>query len=121
MYAQALTSRVKRPLRQLCAFQRVHVPAGECCPVTLFVPQHALEFYDVTREKMVMEQGRYAFRVGASSADIRLELELTLDGETDSVTGSGRTGAVQELRHQVRHRYNAAILQGTERLVRLHQ
>lgn len=82
LYAQALTSRVKRPLRQLCAFQRVHVPAGECCPVTLFVPQHALEFYDVTREKMVMEQGRYAFRAGASSADIRLELELTLDGET---------------------------------------
>lgn len=81
LYFCPLKSRVKRPNRQLCGFQRVPVPAGTAVPVTIFVPWHALEFYDVTREKMVVEQGKYCFLAGASSADIRLKTELEIPGE----------------------------------------
>lgn len=81
LYFRALHPRVKRPNRQLCGFQRAPVPAGASVPVTIFVPWYALEYYDVTQEKMLVEQGDYRFSVGASSADIRLELECTVSGE----------------------------------------
>ncbi|WP_294580744.1 glycoside hydrolase family 3 C-terminal domain-containing protein [uncultured Ruminococcus sp.] len=81
LYTRALHSRMKRPRRQLCGFQRVPVPAGDSVPVTIFVPWYALECYDVTQEKMLVEQGDYWFGAGASSADIRLELEQMVPGE----------------------------------------
>lgn len=81
LYYRALHPRVKRPLRQLCGFQRVPVPANTAVPVTIFVPWYALEYYDVTQEKMLVEQGEYRFSAGASSADIRQELECTVSGE----------------------------------------
>lgn len=81
LYFRPLASRVKRPHRQLCGFQRIGVPAGETISFAIFVPWYALEFYDVTREKMVVEQGTYAFFAGASSADIRLKTEVALSGE----------------------------------------
>ncbi|MGN1403776.1 MAG: glycoside hydrolase family 3 C-terminal domain-containing protein [Ruminococcus sp.] len=82
LYFRALASRMKRPNRQLCGFQRVPVPAGTAVPVTIFVPWYALECYDVTREKMMVEQGKYRFFAGASSADIRLETEVDIPGES---------------------------------------
>lgn len=81
LYFRPLKSRVKRPRRQLCGFQRVPVPAGKTVPVTIFVPWYALEFYDVTREKMVTEQGCYEFMAGASSEDIRLAVQAEIPGE----------------------------------------
>lgn len=81
IYFRALHPRVKRPNKQLCGFQRVAVSAGACVPVTIFVPWYALEYYDVTQEKMLVEQGEYQFWVGASSADFRLETMLCLPGE----------------------------------------
>lgn len=81
IYVRLCQSRVKRPRHQLCGFQRVSIPAGETVSVTIFVPWYALEFYDVTREKMVVEQGTYQFFAGASSADIRLETDVQIPGE----------------------------------------
>lgn len=81
LYTKPLHSRMKRPLRQLCGFQRVPVPAGATVPISIFVPWYALECYDVTREKMIVEQGRYRFWAGASSQDIRLETEVDIPGE----------------------------------------
>ncbi len=81
LYFRHLHPRVKRPNRQLCGFQRVPVPAGKTVPVPIFVPWYALEFYDVTREKMMVEQGHYVIMAGASSSDIRLTIELEIPGE----------------------------------------
>ncbi len=81
IYFHPLCSRMKRPIQQLCGFQRVSIPAGETIPVSIFVPWYALECYDVTREKMLVEHGDYQFNIGASSSDIRQTVILTVPGE----------------------------------------
>ncbi len=72
---------VKRPLRQLCGFLRVHIPAHERVKAEIPIPYRALEFYDVSREKRCVEQGRYTFMAGASSEDIRLTQKTEICGE----------------------------------------
>ena len=72
---------VKRPLKQLCGFQRVHIPAHKTVRVEIKVPYRALEFYDVSREKRCVEQGSYTFMAGASSEDIRLTQQVAVSGD----------------------------------------
>jgi beta-glucosidase len=82
LYVKANNSRVKRPLRQLCGFQRIMLKSGEITEVTFTIKESELEFYDVTREKFCIETGDYSFMVGASSLDIRLEETIHIEGET---------------------------------------
>ncbi|MGN0675751.1 MAG: glycoside hydrolase family 3 C-terminal domain-containing protein [Oscillospiraceae bacterium] len=82
IYFKANKPRVKRPLRQLCGFKRVNIKAGEAVTVNIDVPLSALEFYDVTREKLCTESGMYTFSAGASSLDIRCICETEISGET---------------------------------------
>jgi beta-glucosidase len=81
IYYKANSPRVKRPLRQLCAFKRVHIKALEKIKVEFIVKENALEFYDVTREKFCVESGEYTFMAGASSKDTRLEKTIYIDSE----------------------------------------
>ncbi|MBD5146886.1 MAG: beta-glucosidase [Ruminococcus sp.] len=82
IYFKLSKPRVKRPRKQLCGFKRVHIKAGETLPVEIEVPFSALEFYDVTREKLCVESGLYTFSAGASSEDIRCSAELDVSAET---------------------------------------
>ncbi len=82
IYYRAENSSVKRPIKQLCGFKRVHIKAGESASVMIEVPGRALEFYDVSREKRCIETGEYTFMAGASSADIRERVTLHIEGET---------------------------------------
>ncbi|MEW4372042.1 glycoside hydrolase family 3 C-terminal domain-containing protein [Paenibacillus kandeliae] len=74
-------SRVKRPLRTLQAFRRIHLVAGAEKIVTFQIPVQQLAFWDVTRSRYVVEDGTYTFMAGRSSADIRMETEVILHGE----------------------------------------
>lgn len=82
LYGRALSSRVKRPLKQLLGFKRISLAAGESAEVRFEVPASDLAFWDVTRERMCLEAGDFAFLVGASSDDIRLERTIAVRGET---------------------------------------
>ncbi|MFC5531835.1 glycoside hydrolase family 3 protein [Cohnella yongneupensis] len=82
LYTRALASRVKRPLKQLQGFKRLALAAGESVDVRFELPASDLAFWDVTRDKMCLESGEYAFMVGSSSGDIRLERSLSVRGET---------------------------------------
>lgn len=81
IYFRMNKPRVKRPLRQLCGFRRVHIKAGETAEIKIDVPFSALEFYDVTREKLCVQSGRYTFGAGASCLDIRCRADLNIIAE----------------------------------------
>ena len=81
IYYKALSPRVKRPLKKLCGFERVHIKAHTTANVEIEVPEQELEFYDVTREKFCLESGAYEFMIGASSEDIRLRTTVAIKGE----------------------------------------
>lgn len=72
---------VKRPLKQLTAFKRVHIEGGQTLRVMFDISKSELRFYDVSRERFAIEQGRYTFMAGASSDDIRLTKTIDASGE----------------------------------------
>ena len=82
LYAHARSERIARPVKQLIAFERVRIKAGETVEAELFAPNRELLIWDVSRERFLLEAGDYDLMVGASSEDIRLTQTLSLDGET---------------------------------------
>ena len=73
LYARALNPAVAVPLRQLCAFERIWLKAGERRRVTLRVtPAQAVAYYDEASKRLVVSPGEYEIQAGASSKDIRL-------------------------------------------------
>lgn len=74
VYARYPDSKVSRPLKQLCGFQRVTVPAGETKHVTLQLPASRLSYWSPERHAWTVEPGRVELLVGNSSADSDLKL-----------------------------------------------
>jgi len=95
LYTHAQKSRVKQPIKQLKAFQRVELAAGQRKSVQLTVKAKDLAFWDVTREKFVVESGRYDLMVGASSGDIRATRTVQVRGEVIPARNLSRTTAAQ--------------------------
>jgi beta-glucosidase len=81
LYTHAKKSRVKQPIKQLKAFDRVELAAGQKKTVQLQVKAADLAFWDVTRSRFVVETGSYDVMVGASSSDIRATRTAQVKGE----------------------------------------
>jgi beta-glucosidase len=82
LYTHQKASRVKQPLKQLRAFQRVGLNPGQTKTVRLTVRAGDLAHWDVTRGTWAVESGDYDLMVGGSSADIRQRATLGVRGET---------------------------------------
>ncbi len=81
IYVTKKNSCVKRPLRQLKAFQRVHATTpGEIRHLEFVIPLEELRYFDVIEEQMLLELGEYEIQAGASSQDIRVRESIVLDG-----------------------------------------
>ena len=65
-----------RPRKQLRAFDRVFVKAGETVPVTLKLGSDAFSLVNAAGDT-VIERGNFILEVGASSRDIRLKETIT--------------------------------------------
>jgi len=65
-----------RPRKQLRAFDRVFIKAGETVPVTLKLGPEAFSLVDASGAT-VIERGDFILEVGASSEDIRLKETIT--------------------------------------------
>ncbi|MFF0154814.1 glycoside hydrolase family 3 C-terminal domain-containing protein [Micromonospora sp. NPDC005203] len=82
LYTHQRASRVKTPIRQLRAFQRVELSPGQTRTVTLRLPAADLAHWDVTRSRWVVESSTYDLMVGASAEDIRARTAVRVRGET---------------------------------------
>ncbi|CAL9335265.1 glycoside hydrolase family 3 C-terminal domain-containing protein [Streptomyces sp. enrichment culture] len=80
VYVRALAPSVPRPHRELVAHRRVRLAPGERGRLAFRVPLSALGFWDVAHGRWTVEPGPYAFLAGPSSADIRLEGGLRVEG-----------------------------------------
>lgn len=66
-----------RPTKQLRAFTRVSIPAGESKKVRFILDEKAFALWNIQMQR-VIEPGEFLLSVGASSEDIRLQGKLTL-------------------------------------------
>ena len=76
-YVTDLVASTVRPRKQLRAFERVAVPAGETVTVEMVLDESAFIVYN-RQMKPVVEPGEFTIAVGASSDDIRLKQNITL-------------------------------------------
>ncbi|WP_182882923.1 glycoside hydrolase family 3 protein [Microbispora sp. H10949] len=81
LYTHQHRSRVKQPVKQLRAFQRVSLAPGQTKTVTMTVQKADLALWDVTRNKWTVENATHDVLVGSSSAAIRQRSTINVRGE----------------------------------------
>lgn len=72
VYSSYRESAVERPLKELKAFRRVSVPAGQTVKVKLSIPLDDLRFWNEQTNGWDLEHGTLDLLLGAASDDIRL-------------------------------------------------
>ncbi len=82
LYVSHVTSAVPRPIQELKGFARVAIPAGTTKTVTMTLQGRNLAYFDSTKTSFVVESNQVKLMVGASSADIRLNKTITVNGGT---------------------------------------
>ncbi|WP_345712504.1 glycoside hydrolase family 3 C-terminal domain-containing protein, partial [Kineococcus glutinatus] len=80
VYATAPGLRPRSPRRRLVAHRRVPLAPGERTAVELAVPVAALAVHDVVSGRPLVVPGEHHLLVGASAADVRHEVALTVEG-----------------------------------------
>lgn len=75
LYVAYPDSKVEHAQKQLKAFERVHIRKGETKEVILSIQRSDLTYWDTARHAFVPEKGCLHFMIGASSADIRTEID----------------------------------------------
>ena len=103
---------LQRPIKRLKAFRRVTIPKGQTRTVELKINADDLWFWDMDKDRMCYDQGRYVFEFGSSSKDIRGTVSARMTGSLDQqvkliVADCGRT--VLEIGETVDARFTAAL------------
>lgn len=94
LYVGHNESAAYQPARELKAFARVELKAGEEKQITLEIPYESFAFYDVSRHDFVVETGSYTVSVGASSRQRTLSQDIRVAGKkVDVPEAFSRKGA----------------------------
>ena len=82
LYSAKSLSCVSRAPKELKAFKKVFLKAGEEKAVTISLPVSDLAYYNPALKDWVVETGEYKLYLASSSRDIRLTLNFECDDET---------------------------------------
>ncbi|HCL04406.1 MAG TPA: glycosyl hydrolase [Lachnoclostridium phytofermentans] len=86
VYVSQKNSSVFKPVRELKGFAKVHLNPGEEKAVEILLDKRAFAYYATEKSDWVVEKGEYTVAAAASSRDIRLTADITLEGcESGSV------------------------------------
>jgi beta-glucosidase len=76
VYFAHVNSAVPQPVKALCSFKRVHVPAGKSAKVTLDIPAERLRYWDTAKKDYTVEAGNYRLMIGSASDEIRRNVDF---------------------------------------------
>src|SRR5690606_33587910 len=71
VYVRDEKSRLPRPEKELVAFEKVALPAGETRHISIRLEKFAVGYYDTSVGGWIAEEGRFEVQSGASSAEIQ--------------------------------------------------
>lgn len=80
LYIADPASTLPKPPKELKAFRKVFLKAGESTALTFRITKQMLESYDEEMEQWVAETGQYRVLVGNASDNLAQEVELTAEG-----------------------------------------
>ncbi len=76
---------LERPIKRLKGFKRVTIPAGQTKTVSIDIDCSDLWFWDSKNGRISFDQGKYIFEIGASSKDIKGQVEAAMSGTYNPV------------------------------------
>jgi beta-glucosidase len=88
VYVRDLAASLERPDKELKAFAKVHLDAGQARTVQLTLDMRALAYFDDAQQAWVAEAGEFELLVGQSSADLPLRTRFALAAPWRESTGS---------------------------------
>lgn len=97
IYVSDPESTIFVPKKQLKGFEKVYLEPGETKRVEIKLEPEAFMYYDVGDRRFRAESGAFKILAGASSADIRLETEITLEGKATSPDLRATAGAYYDI------------------------
>ena len=80
VYVGKTTSTVRRAEKELKAFRKVFVKAGQTVKVQFLLREEDFSYYNVMLDQWITESGEYRIFIAASARDIRLEERVALKG-----------------------------------------
>lgn len=83
LYIGGFQNSVRRPIKELKAFHKVHLKTGQTQKVAFCLCEQDFGFYNVTVKDWVTEAGNYKIYVGASATDIRCAADVDLEGNAE--------------------------------------
>ena len=78
LYVNDVVSTLPRPPKELKAFSKVLLKAGESKEVKFTLNDNAFHFYNPEKNKWVVEPGEFNILIGSSSRDIRLQKKIQI-------------------------------------------
>ncbi|PHP53384.1 glycosyl hydrolase [Actinomyces ruminis] len=82
VYVAPAPSAVRRPVRELAGFTKVHLGPGESTTVELPLERRRFAHWDVNSNGWLVDPGRYAVELGISADQIIAAKEIELEGDT---------------------------------------
>lgn len=84
LYVADKESTIYRPVKELRAFKKVFLKAGEEKEISLDLSKRAFAFYNVNLGDWQVETGEFDIMVGASSRDIKLTATVNVESTVDA-------------------------------------
>ena len=82
LYVRDVDSTVRRPVRELKAFEKVCLQPGESQEVTFTLDKRAFAYWEPKCHDWFVESGEFVIEVGESSRDIRCSQSVQVEGTT---------------------------------------
>lgn len=86
VYVSDIESTIFRPVKELRAFNKVYLEAGEEKEISIELSKRAFAYYNVNIMDWHVESGDFHIMVGSSSRDIRLEAKVNVVSTVEAVT-----------------------------------
>lgn len=78
IYSSQSRPTLTRPVKELKAFRKVFLKAGESKTVEIAIPVESLAFFDNNTHKWIVESDQFTLHCGASSADIKSSVSFNI-------------------------------------------
>ncbi len=79
VYVAPVAPSIMRPARELKGYDKKFIAKGKAVRYTIHLGQDAFSYYDTGSHNWKVDPGQYLILIGASSADIRLEIPVTIE------------------------------------------
>lgn len=80
LYVASTKSRVPRAIKELKGFAKVALKPGEKKTVTFTLDKRAFAYYEAAIHDFYVDSGNYVIMIGSASNDIRISVELAVEG-----------------------------------------